>query len=67
MPHEFHSLLGVKSPWGHPSADSQFPDSIPDLKLYYRAIVIKKNTNKQTKKNKNKNKKPHGIGKNIGR
>jgi hypothetical protein len=34
--------------------------TIPDLKLYYRAIVIKK-TNKQTKK------KLHGIGTETGR
>jgi hypothetical protein len=31
--------------------------TIPDLKLYYRAIMIKKQTNKQT----NKTKKLHGI------
>jgi hypothetical protein len=37
--------------------------TIPDLKLYYRAIVIK--TNKQT--NKQNQKKLHGIGTVTGR
>jgi hypothetical protein len=39
--------------------------TIPDLKLYYRAIVIKKT--KQTNKQKNKNKNLHGIGTETGR
>jgi hypothetical protein len=30
---------------------------MPDLKLYYRAIVIKKNKNKNKKQNKQTNKK----------
>jgi hypothetical protein len=40
--------------------------TIPDLKLYYRAIVIKKKQKqKQKTKKQNKQKKLHGIGTEI--
>jgi hypothetical protein len=35
--------------------------TIPDIKLYYRAIVIKKNNNNKTKPKQNKTK-LHGTG-----